>query len=140
LRVLLDTCVVSEIARPRGEQRVKDRVAALRSRDLFLSVITVGEIAKGVALLPPGDRRDGFSDFLLGLEQDYGSRILSIDSEAAHICGEVTTTARQRGKTIAVSDGLIAATALRHGLHVMTRNVSDFEDTGALLVNPWEDA
>ena len=132
--------MVSELARPRGEQRVKDRVAALRGSDLFLSVITIGEIAKGVALLPPGDRRDGFSDFLLGLEQNYSSRILSIDSDTAHIWGEVTATARQRGKTVAVSDGLIAATALRHGLHVMTRNVSDFADTGALLVNPWADA
>ena len=132
--------MVSELARPRGEQRVKDRVTALRGRDLFLSVITIGEIAKGVALLPPGDRRDGFSDSLLGLEQNYGSRILSIDSETAHIWGEVTAAARQRGKTVAVSDGLIAATALRHGLHVMTRNVSDFEETGALLVNPWAGA
>lgn len=140
MRVLLDTCVVSEIARAGGDPRVKGRVAALRSRDLFLSVITIGEIAKGIALLESGRKKARFEEFLLGLEQDYGNRILGIDTEVAHIWGEVTAAARRRGRTLAVSDGLIGATALRHGLRVMTRNVSDFDESGALLLNPWEDA
>jgi len=74
------------------------------------------------------------------LEQDYAERILPVDAETARVWGELTAAARARGKTVSVSDGLIAATALRHGLHVMTRNVSDFIDTGAMLINPWENA
>jgi len=72
------------------------------------------------------------------LERDYASRILPLDREAAHIWGELTAAAQKRGKIVASNDGLIAATAHRHGLHVITRNISDFEPTGAMLINPWE--
>lgn len=140
MRVLLDTCVVSELARPAGEQRVRDRVTAIRNEDLFLSVITIGEIAKGIALLDRGRKKQTFVRFLLGLEQDYGDRILAIDVECARIWGERAAEAKKRGKTIPACDGLIAATAIRHGLHLMTRNVTDFEETGALLFDPWEEA
>ncbi len=140
MRVLLDTCVISENLRPNGEQRVKDCIRALRSSDTFLSTITMGKIAKGIALLEAGRRRDLFADYLLGLEQDFENRILSIDIETARIWGETTASAQQRGKTIPPTDGLIAATAIRHGLHVVTRNIKDFEPTGAMLINPWEDA
>ena len=138
--MLLDTCVVSENLRPNGEQRVKDRVRALRSEDTFLSTITIGEIAKGIALLDKGRRRELLAGYLLGLEQDFESRILGIDTETARIWGETTARAQLRGKAIPPTDGLIAATALRHGLHVMTRNVRDFEGSDVLIVNPWEDA
>ena len=74
------------------------------------------------------------------LEQDYAERILPVDAETARVWGELTAAAQSGGKAVSVSDGLIAATAIRHGLHVMTRNVSDFRDTGAMLINPWEDA
>lgn len=136
----MDTCVISENLRPNGEQRVKDRVRALRSQDTFLSTITIGEIAKGIALLDHGRRREAFAEFLLGLEQDFESRILGIDVETARIWGETTAAAQRRGKAIPPTDGLIAATAIRHGLHVATRNVADFAETGVMLVNPWEDA
>ena len=61
---------------------------------------------------------------------------LSLDSETARVWGELTARAQQQGRTVHMADGLIAATALRHGLHVMTRNVSDFEPTGVLLITP----
>ena len=140
MRVLLDTCVISENLRPNGEQRVKDRVRALPSQDTFLSTITIGEIAKGVALLDHGRRRETFARFLLGLEQDFESRMLGIDVETARIWGETTAAAQRRGKAIPPTDGLIAATAIRHGLHLATRNVADFAETGVMLLNPWEDA
>ena len=92
-----------------------------------------------IALLDHGRRREAFAEYLLGLEQDFESRILSIDVETARIWGETTAAAQKRGKTIPPIDGLIAATAIRHGLHVMTRNVADFTETGVMLLNPWED-
>ena len=118
---------------------MQQQVEAIRNRDLFLSVLTVRELTKGIALLAPGRRKKSLSDWLLTLEQNYGERILPVDTETARIWGELSATAQQRGRAVASSDGLIAATAIRHGLHVMTRNVADFRETGALLINPWED-
>ena len=138
MRALLDTCVVSELVRAGGNERVKERISALRSRDLFLSVITIGELTKGIAMLDPGRRRHTYSDFLLDLEQEYGNRILPRDVDTAVIWGELSAAGRRRGKPIPASDGLIAATGIRHGLQVMTRNVSDFSETGAMITNPWE--
>ena len=139
MNVLLDTCVISEIARAKGAKQVRNRVAGLRSENTFLSVVTIGEMANGIARLASGRKKRNLENFLLSLEQDYGNRILHVDVETARIWGETTAQARKRGKAIPPTDGLIAATALRHGLHVMTRNVGDFEQSGVLLLNPWED-
>jgi toxin FitB len=140
VRVLLDTCVISEIVRPQGAQRVKERVAAFRPLDVFVSAITIGEMARGVALLPSGKKKDGYAFALLQLEQDYDTRILPIDTDAARIWGELDAAGKKSGRNPSVTDGLIAATAIRHGLHVVTRNVKDFEGSGALIINPWEHA
>ena len=67
-------------------------------------------------------------------------RIVSIDTQTAHIWGNMTAVAQARGRTIPVSDGLIAATALRHGMVVVTRNVDDFSESGSTVLNPWEGA
>ena len=93
-----------------------------------------------VALLPHGKKKDGYASALLELEQDYETRILPIDTDAARIWGELGAVIRKAGRTLPATDGLIAATAIRHGLHVVTRNVKDFAETGAMLLNPWEDA
>lgn len=140
MRVLLDTCVVSEARREKGHPRVRAQVEAIRSRDLYVSVITVGELTKGIALLSGGKKKDALSEWLLALEQDYAERILPVDAETARVWGKLTAAAQRRGKTVSVSDGIIAATAIRHGIHVMTRNVSDFRETGAMLINPWENS
>jgi predicted nucleic acid-binding protein len=137
VRVLLDTCVVSELARPNADRRVLDHVAALRSEDLYLSVLTIGEIAAGVARLEQGARRTSLERFLLRLEQDWSERVLPIDVETAHIWGETAAAARRRGRTIPAVEGLLAATAQRHGLQVMTRNVADFSETGVAVIDPW---
>ncbi len=106
---------------------------------MFLSVLTVGELTKGIELLAAGERKRTLRRWLETLEQDYADRILSIDTETARIWGELTAGAQTGGRTIPASDGLIAATAIRHGLHLMTRNVTDFVNTGAMLLNPWQD-
>ena len=140
MRTLLDTCVISEILRPQGADRVKQRVLAVADEDLFLSVITVGEIAQGVALAEPGKKRDRYTLYLQSMEQDYENRLIPVDAEVAQIWGRLAAERRQAGHALSVPDGLIAATAIRHGFHLMTRNIKDFEGTGAMLVNPWEDA
>ena len=120
-----------------GEARVKKAIASLSEQDLFVSVVSIGELAKGIALLDEGRKKNDLGEWLLGLERDYGTRILAIDMEIARTWGEITASARRKGAVIGACDGLIAATAVRHGLVVMTRNTRDFEGTGARLLNPW---
>ncbi len=138
MRVLLDTCVVSELWRKGGSEKVRKRVALLKAEDSYLSVLTVGEITKGIHLLNESKKRRDLQKKLTLLENEYQQNILNLDIEIVKIWGELLACSQKKGKPIPVSDGLIAATATRHGLHIMTRNVSDFEDTGALLINPWE--
>ncbi len=137
MRVLLDTCVLSELRRPKGHPAVRQAVAAFESEDLFVSVISIGEIAKGISLLREGPHKRALHSWLQSLERYYADRLLFIDLETSLIWGELTAIAQKRGRLIHASDGLIAATARRHGLHVMTRNTADFEPTGVLLLNPW---
>jgi toxin FitB len=137
VRALLDTCVLSELRKPQVDADVQQAVDEIPDDDLFVSVISIGEIAKGIALLADSRRKRELQSWLQVLERDYAARILLVDRETAHIWGELTATARKNGKIISASDGLIAATARRHGLHVMTRNVADFESTGTMLINPW---
>jgi predicted nucleic acid-binding protein len=137
--VLLDTCTLAELRRPDGEPSVKAAVAAIADADLFVSVLTVGEIAKGVALLPAGRKKRGLTAWLVGLETHFADQILAVDSETARIWGETTAKAQKKGVVLPAVDALLAATALRHGLHVMTRNTRHFEASGALVVDPWRD-
>ena len=138
MKILLDTCVISEIRHPQGAESVKNTVQALAEEDLFISVISIGEIVKGIDLLNESKRKQELQAWVQGLERFYSERILPLDLETSHIWGELTAKAQKEGKIISVCDGLIASTAIRHGLHVMTRNTSDFEPTGAMIVNPWQ--
>ena len=139
MRVLLDTCVLSELQRPKSALRVRTRVAEIEPNNLYLSVISVGELTKGIALLPASERRRHLAAWLLGLEQRFAAQILPVDTEVARLWGELTAHARLRGVQIPAAGGQIAATARRHGLHVMTRNTEDFAATGAPIIDPWED-
>lgn len=138
MRVLLDTCVLAEFMRPKGNAKVRAAVKAIAEQDLFLSAISVGEIARGIALLKPGRKRTRYAEFLNDLRAQFGSRILSIDADCANLWGEIAGRASSKGKTLPVFDGLIAAAAIHHGLHVMTRNEDDFRESGVFLINPWE--
>ncbi len=140
VNVLLDTNVISELYRANPDERVRLAVARQEPDSVFLSVITAGELRNGVPLLPVGSRRAGLEEWLRDVEQHYAGRLLSVDLETSHIWGEITARARTKGIQIPATDGLIAATAIRHGLHVMTPNVKVFEPTGALIINPWEDS
>lgn len=139
MRVLLDTCVLSEIRKADGNRDVRRAVEKILDDDLFVSVLSIGEITKGIELLEDGKRKRALQSWLQTLERDYASRILPVDQEAGHIWGELTAAAQKQGKIVTSNDGLIAATARRHGLHIMTRNIADFQPTGAMLLNPWEE-
>lgn len=138
MKSLLDTCVLAELRRPEGHPAVKAAVAEIPDGDVYLSVLTLGEIAKGIALLAAGRKKQALTSWLTGLETTFGDRILTVDVETARLWGELTARAQKSGITIPSVDGLLAATALHHGLHVLTRNTIHFEATGALVTDPWE--
>jgi predicted nucleic acid-binding protein len=138
VRILLDTCVLSELRRPAPDPGVQRAVEEAAGEDLFLSVISIGEIAKGIALLRESQKKRALGAWLQALERDYADRLLAIDREISHLWGELTAAAQKTGKVIPAADGLIAATARRHGLHLMTRNTGHFEAAGVALVNPWD--
>jgi predicted nucleic acid-binding protein len=113
-------------------------VEALREEELFVSVISIGEIRKGIFLLKEIPKKRELETWLETFERDYRERLLPIDLETSRLWGELTAAAHKVGRVVHATDGLIAATSIRHGLRVMTRNTADFEFTGALLLNPWE--
>ncbi len=139
MSVLLDTCILNELRRPDGHPAVKAAVDGLADDSLFLSVLTVGEIVKGVAHLADGPKRRGLIAWLNELENRFAGRILTVDRETAALWGEVTARSRKVGVVIPPVDGLIAATALRYNMRVMTRNTRDFRTTGVPVLDPWTD-
>jgi predicted nucleic acid-binding protein len=138
MKALLDTCVLTELRKADGHAGVKAAVAEIPDENLYISVLTVGEIAKGIAVLAAGRKKKALTSWLVGLETNFGDRILGIDVETGRLWGEITARAQKSGIIIPAVDGLLAATALRHGLHVMTRNTRHFEASGALVIDPWQ--
>ena len=138
MRVLLDTCVVSELWRKGGSEKVRKHVSVLKSENTYLSVLTIGEITKGIHLLNESKKKRDLLNKLNMLENEYQQNILMIDLETIKLWGQILAISQKQGRPIPVSDGLIAASAKRHGLHIMTRNISDFEGSGVMLTNPWK--
>ena len=136
---LLDTNVVSElVAATPAPQVLRWMVAQVPAR-LFLSVITLGEITKGVARLDAGRRRDRLARWLAeDLPAQFEGRLLPFDQAMAIRWGEMMAEAANRGRPRPAVDLQIAATAGHLGLGLVTRNITDFEDLGLELVNPWE--
>ncbi|SRR5579875_1126084 len=137
-RFLLDTNVVSETVRLRPEARVTDWIARQPNDVFFLSVLTLGELRRGFITAPDPERRARLESWL---EADVVSwferRILPVTREIAERWGVIDGTCPLRGTKASTVDGLIAATALEHGLTVVTRNVKDFDAFGVPLFNPW---
>lgn len=118
---------------------MKASVRRLRADAVYLSVICLGELIRGVEKLPVGEKRQSLSAWLSILGTHFAERILGVDLEVARFWGEVTGSAQKQGGNLSIADGLIAATAMRHGLHLFTRNAKDFAKTGVRVVNPWVD-
>lgn len=137
---LLDTCVLSEFARPAPDARVVAWLAAQAEDTLFTSAVVLGELAKGVAQLDDGPRKRQLRAWLQNdLRGRFGERVLAVTPEVALRWGGLAGEARRRGVQVGMADGLIGATGIVHGMVVVTRNVDDLEATGAAVLDPWED-
>jgi toxin FitB len=137
---LLDTNCISELVRGKPEPRVLEWMEAADESLLYLSVLTLGEIRKGVAGLPQNRRRTHLENWLaLELQARFSGRILPINTAVADRWGLLAAEAKRKGKPLSAIDGLLAATALQHNLTIVSRNISDFADTQAPILNPWEE-
>ena len=138
---VLDTNVASELMRLAPEPAVASWVAGRATASLFLTAVTEAELRFGLALMPPGRRRDGLA---AGLERmlrpGFANRVLPFDSAAARAYAEIVAARRTAGRPVSQSDGQIAAIAHSRGMAVATRNIRDFEDMGIALINPWVSA
>ncbi len=137
MRTIVDTCVLSEIRRPRADEQVQAAVAAICPDDAFLSALTIGELVQAVERLPASAKRRALESWLREIQSGFANQILSIDAWTARRWGELSTRARANGRPLPVVDGLLAATALRHDMALMTRNLRHFEGTGVFVVDPW---
>ena len=133
--ILLDTCVISELARPVPDPAVLAWIEALSDEALRLSVLTLGEIKKGADLLEAGPRKARVDAWLDELRTTFADRILPVDEAVALRWGAICASGRVRPRI----DSLLAATARCHQLKLATRNVADFEGTGVSIVNPWDE-
>lgn len=136
---LLDANCISELVRPRPEPRVLSWMDAADESLLFLSVLTLGEIRKGIAGLPQRRRRTHLESwFEQELRSRFAGRILSIEYAVADRWGLLAAEAKRKGTSLSAIDGLLAATALEHNLTIVSRNVADFANTPVPILNPWE--
>ena len=135
---LLDTNVVSELRRPQPEPRVLKFIAATPLDALYLSDVTMAEIRFGIERLPDPLKRTEIASWLDHvLRPMFGRRVLPITEDVILRWRLIVEPGRQRGHTYSQPDLFIAATASVHGLTVVTRNTSDFADTGVAVFNPW---
>lgn len=136
---LLDTSVVSELIRKVPHESVIDWLGRQDEETLYLSVLTLGELEKGISKLKASARRDRLRTWISrDLAARFADRFLSIDARVAARWGALTGDSEKRGVPLPVIDSLIAATALEHGLTVATRNVADFERCGVPWFDPWQ--
>jgi predicted nucleic acid-binding protein len=135
VRYLIDTCVISELRKKIPNQGVIDWFAERSVSTLYLSVLSLGELRKGITALEEVKRRETLLNWLESdLPLFFSGRILSIDTDVANRWGDLLAVAKRPMPAI---DSLIVATASLNGMSVVTRNQRDFEGFGVEVINPW---
>ena len=136
---LIDTNVLSEFGRSHPpEPKVKQWIESADPQSLFASVVTWGELRKGIESKSPAQRRPGLEQWLeRDLRDWFQSRLLPVTKTIADRWGILAGQSKLQGKALTMADGIILATALEHDLIIVTRNVKDFAGYGAWIFNPW---
>jgi toxin FitB len=140
MRLLLDTNVLSEVTKPRPNEGVLRWLHELDEDSTFISIASIAEIRRGIALMDAGRRRDALDEWLTHeLPQRFENRVIPVNAPVAWAWGDLMALARRTGRGLASMDGLIAATAVAHRLTLTTRNTKDFEGLVTDIFDPWED-
>lgn len=139
MKYLLDTCVISEFTRRIPEDKVIQWIEGIDEDQLFLSVITIGEIQRGIERLPDSRRKIEMQAWVNNqLIQRFNNRVISLDTQTMLIWGSLTARMESAGVPLPLIDSLIIATALQHTMVIVTRNISDFGNRGVQIINPWQ--
>lgn len=139
MNYLLDTCVLSEFTRRKPDQQVVNWLDSIEEEKLFISVITVGEIQRGIERLPDSHRKTELLVWMnSGLMNRFSDRMIAVDAATMFVWGSLTARMEAAGQPMGVMDSLIVASALQNNLIVATRNVTDFLPSGVQVINPWE--
>lgn len=139
MKHILDTCVISELAARQPNPNVVEFIDSLDPDDVYLSVIAIGEIAKGIEKLPKSKRKQELHIWLMeDLLVRFDGKIIPLDTDILLEWGSLAARLESSGQTLPAMDSLIAATVLARTLTLITRNVDDFENAGIEIVNPWE--
>ncbi|HPJ40318.1 MAG TPA: type II toxin-antitoxin system VapC family toxin [Spirochaetota bacterium] len=138
MKYLLDTCVISEMVKPSPDKKLIRWVENEPSTSLFLSVITIGEIRKGLSKLPASRKKEKLTIWLNMLLEEYSDRILAIDLTVAENWGEMQGRAEKEGVVMPSIDGLIAAITYTNNMILVTRNETDFISANIPIINPWK--
>jgi predicted nucleic acid-binding protein len=137
---LLDTNVISELRRPRPSARVRGFIAGQRLQDLFISTVTFAEIRYGIETVADPIRRAELNDWLLHrVRPMFDQRVLEVSEDVMFKWRLLVEDGRKVGHTFSQPDLIIAATALQHGLTVVTRDTGDYKLARVPLLNPWVD-
>nr|WP_242508738.1 type II toxin-antitoxin system VapC family toxin [Rhodocyclus purpureus] len=134
---MLDTCVLSELVKVAPSSEVLAWVAAREDGDLFVAAMTLAELRRGVAKLPSSRRKNELSTWVENLARSFGDRVLPFTGETAAYWAEMCARAEAAGKPMAAFDSIIAATAVEHGLALVTRNQKDFVAAPVMVIDPW---
>lgn len=136
---LLDTCCISELVKPQPNEKVVQWVSERSELDLYLSVITFGELRKGIEKLPASQKRRRLTHWINeDLLHRFHNRVLDIRLPEINRWGKVLAKAEKKGTPMPAIDALLAATALVHDLAIVTRNTKDMKTSGVELINPWD--
>ena len=140
MNLLLDTNVLSEVQRPAPAPKVLAWLDSVDEDRAFISVASIAELRRGIALLDDGRRRAALTAWLAHeLPARFAERILPIDQAVAERWGDLMAQRRRSGVALSVMDGFFAATALANNFTLVTRNVKDFTAFDVPLLNPWGD-
>jgi len=139
MNYLLDTCVLSEFTRRQPEQLVIEWLDSIDEEKLFISVITIGEIQRGIERLPDSHRKTELLVWMnTGLLARFAGRMVTLETPTMFLWGSLMARLEATGQPMGVMDSLILASALQNNLIIATRNVSDFLHGGVQVINPWE--
>jgi toxin FitB len=134
---LLDTCLISEVWKPEPHAGVIAWLARSAEPELHLSVLTLGELRKGIARLEDGRKKAHLVRDYGALRSRFSSRVVGVTDVVAERWGELAADGAREGRKVHVVEGLLAATALVHGLTLVTRNVADFAGIPIPIEDPW---
>ena len=137
MNYLLDTCVLSEYKKTKPNPKIIEWLDKASDDSLYLSVLTIGEIEKGIARMPPSKRKTDLEGFVETLLARFDRRLFDLDAPIMRRWGKMAGTLQIKGRILPVIDSLMAATALEHDLTLVTRNEADFEATGVKVLNLW---